>query len=237
MKNWQENLLSTTGSLYSEHDVFDKIKDAANILGFEYCSYRLRALLPFSNPKTFAISNYPVAWQQHYADAENMLIDPTVLHRLRTQNTLLWNDNVFAQTQTLWDEARSHCLCVGWAQSNLDEYGAVGILSLSRSNELLSDAELASREPEMRWLVNFTHLNMSRFFTDKFRLHTDYHLTTREVEIMKWTADGKTSGEISDILSVSVNTVNFHIKNVISKMQVANKTAAVVQAAMFGLLN
>ncbi len=237
MKSWQEDLLSITGGLYSEHEVFEKVKDAAKLLGFEYCLYGMRALLPFSNPKTHIISNYPAAWQQHYADAEYMLIDPTALLGLRSQSPLLLNDLVFAQTQTLWDDARSHGLCIGWAQSSLGSYGAVGMLSLSQPDKRVSPSELAVGDHDIRWLVNFAHLNMSRFFTDKFGLHTGYHLTSREVEIMKWTADGKTSGEISYILSVSVNTINFHIKNVISKMQVANKTAAVVQAAMLGLLN
>ena len=62
-------------------------------------------------------------------------------------------------------------------------------------------------------------------------------LTKREVEVLKWTADGKTSGEISDLLSVSENTVNFHVRNAVSKLQSANRTAAVVRAAMLGLLN
>jgi LuxR family transcriptional regulator len=50
-------------------------------------------------------------------------------------------------------------------------------------------------------------------------------------------ADGKTNGEISDILLISENTVKFHVKNVVSKMHVANKTAAVVRAAMSGWLS
>ena len=62
-------------------------------------------------------------------------------------------------------------------------------------------------------------------------------LTPREIEVLKWSADGKTAGEISDILSISTPTVNFHIKNVVQKMKAANKTAAVVQALLSGLLN
>ena len=61
-------------------------------------------------------------------------------------------------------------------------------------------------------------------------------LTNREIEILKWTADGKTTQETSDILRISIDTVNFHVKNAISKLKSANRTAAVVQAAMLGLL-
>ncbi|MTJ79618.1 MAG: hypothetical protein F8N37_01155 [Telmatospirillum sp.] len=62
-------------------------------------------------------------------------------------------------------------------------------------------------------------------------------LTEREIEVLRWTASGKTSGEISDILSISVNTVNFHLKNTITKLRTANKTAAVFEAARAGILS
>ena len=37
-------------------------------------------------------------------------------------------------------------------------------------------------------------------------------LSHREREILQWTADGKSSGEIAIILSISESTVNFHHK-------------------------
>ena len=65
---------------------------------------------------------------------------------------------------------------------------------------------------------------------------SDDGLTSREVEVLKWTADGKSAQDIADILALSKNTVDFHIKNAVTKMQAANKTAAVVRAAMLGYL-
>lgn len=62
-------------------------------------------------------------------------------------------------------------------------------------------------------------------------------LTGREIEVLKWAAHGKTSREISEILIVSVNTVNFHMKNAKSKLETVNKTAAVARASKLGLLN
>jgi DNA-binding CsgD family transcriptional regulator len=55
-------------------------------------------------------------------------------------------------------------------------------------------------------------------------------LTTREEEIMRWVAEGKTNWEISLILQVSLNTVKFHLKNVYQKLGgVENRWAAVAQ--------
>jgi len=61
------------------------------------------------------------------------------------------------------------------------------------------------------------------------------NLTLREIEILKWAAIGKTSKDMSSILQISINTVNFHIKNAVLKLETSNKTAAVARAITLGL--
>ena len=60
-------------------------------------------------------------------------------------------------------------------------------------------------------------------------------LTEREVEILRWTAAGKTAWEIGGILKISERTVNFHIQNVMEKFGVHNKTHAAAKAMGMGL--
>ena len=60
-------------------------------------------------------------------------------------------------------------------------------------------------------------------------------LTLREIEVLKWSAEGKTAAEVAMILNVKIRTVNFHIGSAIRKMGVSNKTSAVVQAALHGV--
>ena len=61
-------------------------------------------------------------------------------------------------------------------------------------------------------------------------------LTVRETEILKWCADGKTSDEIAIILDLTKRTVDFHIANAINKLNVSNKTAAVVKAIQLNII-
>lgn len=242
MRNWQEDLLKITDSVlceravFSECAVFKEIESAARSLGFEHCAYGFRRSLPITNPKTILLNNYPVGWKQRYVSEDYLKTDPTVLHGLRTQVPLVWNDHVFASQRKLWEEAQSFGLRVGWAQSSLGAIGTGGMLTLSRSCEALTQSELLSKEIKLRWLTTISHQCLSRIFISKQVEQTQPFLTAREIEVLKWTADGKTSGEISDILTVSENTVNFHIKNAVGKLQTSNKTAAVVRAVMLGLL-
>jgi len=81
-----------------------------------------------------------------------------------------------------------------------------------------------------------THTLLSRIIRSQNAARVR-HLTSREIEVLKWTADGKSSQDIADILTLSKNTVDFHIKNTVQKLNVPNKTAAVVQAVLLGLIH
>jgi len=61
-------------------------------------------------------------------------------------------------------------------------------------------------------------------------------LTGRERECLIWAAQGKTSWETARILDVAEVTVNFHLKNVVKKLGVANRVQAVAQAVTDGLI-
>ncbi|SQF95244.1 regulatory protein LuxR [Paucimonas lemoignei] len=67
------------------------------------------------------------------------------------------------------------------------------------------------------------------------RYSRQQQLTTREIEILKWSAQGKTAADIAIILSMKERTVHFHVANAIQKMGACNKISAVVQAALNGM--
>lgn len=60
--------------------------------------------------------------------------------------------------------------------------------------------------------------------------------TARELEIMSWTAQGKTRGEISIILSISEATVKTHLERACRKLNAVNKTQAVAIAVSQGVI-
>jgi DNA-binding CsgD family transcriptional regulator len=62
-------------------------------------------------------------------------------------------------------------------------------------------------------------------------------LTTRERECLLCVARGKSSWEVSQILEISEQTVVFHLKNSMKKLEVFNRTHAVVRSIQMGLIN
>jgi len=55
-------------------------------------------------------------------------------------------------------------------------------------------------------------------------------LTSREMEILLLMAEGKSNQEIADELFISLKTVKTHVSNILSKLQVQDRTQAVIYA-------
>jgi len=61
-------------------------------------------------------------------------------------------------------------------------------------------------------------------------------LTTRELEVLRLIRDGYRNKQIADQLAIAETTVNFHIKNLVDKLQANDRTHAVTIALRRGLL-
>jgi LuxR family transcriptional regulator, quorum-sensing system regulator SolR len=236
MEAWQEDRFNALMHVESEQEVFSDVADLARSMGFEYCAYGIQMPVPISRPNVAMFNNYSDQWRQCYQTRGYLQVDPTVQHALKSTLPIVWSNRLFESARDMWEEARSHGLQFGWAQASRDASGAVGLLTLARSAEKLTAVELASNQAKMSWLTQYAHAAMARLLTPKLAPESQIAMTAREKEVLRWTAEGKTAYEISQILSVSERTVNFHINNVVAKLGTSNKTQAAVKAATLGML-
>lgn len=61
-------------------------------------------------------------------------------------------------------------------------------------------------------------------------------LSPRQLEVLHWAANGKTSGEIASILSLSEHTVNTYMNNAIRKLDCVNRVQVVAKALRMRLI-
>jgi DNA-binding CsgD family transcriptional regulator len=61
-------------------------------------------------------------------------------------------------------------------------------------------------------------------------------LTSREREVLHWTAQGKGCWETGHIVGISERTVKFHLQNIYRKLNVVNRAQAVARAAQINLI-
>ena len=61
-------------------------------------------------------------------------------------------------------------------------------------------------------------------------------ISPRELEVIRWSAEGKTSIEIAVILGLSEHTINSYTTKILQKLQVVNRAQMVGKAIRMGLI-
>jgi len=236
VKPWQDEQLQVLLAEENEYLVFDKIAEIAKQLGFDHCAYGIRASLPVSRQRIVMFNTYPVEWRDRYTKQNYLAVDPTVQHGLRSLLPVVWTDELFANARDFWEDARAFDLRFGWCQPCRDAQGVLGMLTVARSHEELSPAEMQDKSIRLAWLAQITHIAMARIVVKKLVPEASVRLSNKETAVIRWTAEGKSAAEIAEIMGLSIRTVTFHIGNVVKKLNAANKTAAAVRAAVLGLI-
>jgi LuxR family transcriptional regulator len=236
MEQWQKNQLQEMQFIDCERDMFKTICEWSAELGFVYCSFAMRSPLPVTNPAAMAIANYPEALQQAYQHSNYVNIDPVVQHALSSVDMLTWTVERFSRVPEVMHEALAAGIGFGVSQPTRGHHGVAGLLSLSRSAPAVSASELEDKKVKLTWLANIAHQRLSRYLISNFMTAVETKLSSREISVLRWTAEGKTSDEIAAILNITKRTVDFHINNAVAKLGAPNRTAATVQAAVLGLL-
>lgn len=237
MQQWAQDLSTALGCSMNAEAVFEVVEAAAKDLGFEWCAFGVRSPSSLTRPDFQLMNNYPAQWRGRYQEAGYLALDPTIKRGIRSQLPMLWDDALFADVPCLWHEAQEMGLRVGWAQSRFDGTGTGSLLTLARSGEALGRKEFESKALQLNWLVSVAHDAFTRVLSVSNSQHAKIPLTRREIEVLKWAAEGKTTEDIASILSISDGTVKFHTANAMQKLNCTNRISAVARALSAGLLS
>ncbi|MES0168090.1 LuxR family transcriptional regulator [Mesorhizobium sp. M0027] len=183
------------------------------------------------------ILTYPHQWQERCLEMGYDRIDPIVKTSRKWAGAFRWSE-VYKNASTtederrVFDEAASFGLMSGISVPLHGPDGSFAVMSFARP----CDREFPDKA--IGWLqlaaLHF-HLRVAKFSSSN-AVGEVPDLSPREKECILWTAKGKSSWEIGIILGISVNTVNFHIKNVMRKMDAASRTVAAITAVNFGII-
>jgi LuxR family transcriptional regulator, quorum-sensing system regulator SolR len=233
---WWPEVFHDLAEATSAQDAFHRACRFIERLGFSFCSFGVRFPTSVASPSIAVLDSYPAGWMEDYTKQNYVRVDPTVALGATLDEAIVWTDHLFARAPDLWSDAKTAGLRVGVAQSSWGASGAFGLLSIAREAGPLSDVEIDWLRPRLRWLADNAHPRMQTCLAHGAGLNFSARLTSREHDVMSWTAEGKTSWEVAQILTISESTVNFHIKNAIAKLNAKNKVHAAVKASSLGLL-
>lgn len=181
---------------------------------------------------------YDKAWTQHYAERGLYRIDPTLLKAQRSVAPVDWSrleqDDNF---KIVFREAHDFGITdTGVTIPIRGPYGDIGGLSVTSN---LNPEEW--RKLKRHAMTDLQHLaanvhDLVMQSNPLMKALSTPQLSSREVEILQWTAAGKSQQDIGDILSISHRTVEVHLRSSRQKLHALTTTQAVGRAIALGIV-
>lgn len=185
------------------------------------------------------VSAYPAGWMDRYVGQDYVHIDPVALRVKRDLAPFLWSEAASfagsadtAIVKRMFGEAQEFNLGAGFTVPFVTLDGAVAAVSLG--------GEAVDMPPAARGMISMIStfaIGRAVDLRSSGRRHQWPSLTPREVECLRWAAEGKSEWEISAILHVSEHTADKHLANAHRKLGAANRAHAVALAIRWGLIS
>jgi len=216
----------------------DFLQEICQKYGLTNAAY-LGVNLPAKNKREFFVHNtYSREWAERYESQNYVSIDPIVRRGLLGLMPVDWSDfhNLTPQQQRLFGEAGD--FKVGRQGLTFPLHGMHNETAIFSVTADFSNKEWASFKRahlrEMRIAGDVLH---QRILTLNIGVPTEEpSLTARELECLRWTAEGKTQQDVAQILGIAPRSVHFHLEGARRKLGCMNTTHAVATGLLRGLL-
>lgn len=226
------DLSALTGENSSYVTYLDQICD---LLEVDYASYAA------TNPITGAVqgyANYPDAWKMRYMKMGLHRIDPTLHQSAKSIAPVDWERfekdekfrSVFFAAHDFGISARGITVPVR------GPYGDCGLFSITKSCTQ-TEWEKLRRKIASELQMAAVHMHDSVMQSDILSSALRQpKMSTRELEILHWTAAGKSQQDVGDILCISYRTVEVHLRSAREKLGALTTPQAVGRAIGLGLI-
>ncbi|MBL0370742.1 LuxR family transcriptional regulator [Rhizobium sp. KVB221] len=231
-------LLKEISAATTQFDVLRFLKKTTEL-------YRSRAFIVLKVPNRTAsalqsvsvINSWPSELLSRY-DAEGLFHDSPTIAQIRS-STLPFSYEIAKLNEKRSPEKKTKIIELsekfGMSRGAYfpvcDPGGERGSVGFSGSREPFTAAEML----ELHMISTFAFDRLYKISSPGQRAGDD--LTQREIDCLNWTAAGKTSLEISNILSLSEHTVNHYLNRAAKKLDAVNRTQAVAKAMRMGIIS
>jgi len=231
----KQSYLDDLRDVQTREDLLAGLARVGECMGFGISTIALRRGRFDSDAVFASVTNAPARWLECASDREVQRMDP-VFRKLNTTSEPFFYDADFyarAGAGALWEMAAPFGFVNGISAS----------LHISVDRVLFwgfdSDERLPLDEGRRMRLLSDTVLAGVAAFAAAGRVLAPPApvLSDRQVEILRFVRAGKSSGVMAELLPISEDTVNFHMKRIRAILGVATRTQAVAKAIELGLLD
>ncbi len=181
--------------------------------------------------------SFPEEWMQEYLSRNYYQVDAIIRENFSTyevQNWSLKRKELCREkeiTSLGMDFGLIECWTHGSKPMANENYGSMFCFA---GMSMKQDRRTATI---LEFIIPHLHLALSHIFRKKRQEKGNILLSAREKEILDWLKHGKSSWEISVILGISERTVNFHVNNIMHKLDASKRHQAVAVAVRLGLID
>ena len=184
------------------------------------------------------VSAYPPGWTERYLSQNYLRIDPVAHRAQRDFSPFSWSEAASFAGQDhgglvkrMFGEAGEFNLKAGIAVPMITPDGLIAIVSLAGETAAVPRDILGM----IAMLSTFAVGRAIELRNQEIRRGAA-RLTAREIECLRWAAEGKNEWEISAILNISECTADKHLAHARRKLRAANRAQAVALAIRLGFI-
>lgn len=192
-----------------------------------------------SPPLFLMIGNTPTAYQEQSLDRSDALRDP-VIKRLKTMSVpFVYDQDLYVAegAADLWETQAHFGYRTGVAVAlHLPGFKHF-LLGVDRPSPLPGRTDDLTRiMADLQLLAVHAQSAAVRLLLPSDHNQPPPALTDRELEVLRWTMDGKSAWSVGTIMGITEHTVNFHLRSIFKKLGAASKHQAVLIAIKHGLI-
>lgn len=225
-------LIQENQSIGSVDELTQLLSKLSDLLESDYFLLGISLSPKLRESSTLIIDNYPTEWRKQYDQRGFMHIDPIVQYSAKNALPINW-EQILPKGNVIFEEARCNGLRAGYSIPIHGRQGEFGMLSFATANQA-SFKDNMNHLSLAQLVVPIIIHNLSKITKSQNSQQIKVHLTRRELEVIAWAAEGKSTWDIATILNCSERTVKFHISNLCLKLGAINRCQAISKAIVGG---
>jgi DNA-binding CsgD family transcriptional regulator len=212
----------------------------AQQLGFDTVSAMVVVDKPGVESEFVTVHNTPMAFETTFADPSINRRDPVMQHCKRQTMPIIWGQKTYLDNHVieLWETQAQFGYRNGIAMALHLPEGRHFMLGVDRDQNLPTNhTELTRLVADLQLFAVHAQDTALRILVSDAAQPECPALTPRELEVLRWTMDGKTAKAIGVLLNITERTAVQHLQNAMVKLNVNSKHVAVLKALRLGLIH
>ena len=206
--------------------------EAAGIL-FQHAILVVKSPVPFTRPSFYLMTGEGQPTLHQGGDGRFSGLERMASRSFASADVVIWSQALDSDNSVRWASPKSELGAHGITYAAMGADSTLYSISYTRNGPAVTEGEKSAAAWKLRYLNDLVRrycvaLNLFECGASA--------LTTREIEILRWTADGKCTNDVAAILGISGNTVNYHLKQISKKMNCNTKLQAATYAAAINII-